>query len=425
MDTDNAGKTTAQPQAQPPRVDYSDPEFSQNPYPTYTRLRAQEPVHRLTTGPDGPRIWLVTRHEDVEQVLRDPRIAKDLRNALSADQFAALPPIPGVMKLLFWDHLLAKDPPDHTRLRKLVSKSFTPRFIEGRRERIQAITDGLLDAVEDRARQTGRRDMDFIEDFAFPLPITVIAEMLGVPAADRDRFRAWTDTVVSFEPGEEYAERRVPRLEEFTRYLRDLFAEKRANPGDDLASGLVRAEEEGDALSEDEMLAMVFLLIVAGHETTVNLIGNGTLALLTHEDQLAKLKADPDLIGPAVEELLRYDGPVETSTHRYAAEDVEIGGTTIPKGDGVLVVLSSANRDPAYFEDPDRLDIARERNHHLAFGKGIHYCLGAPLARLEGQIAFGTLFRRMPELGLAVRPEELSWRPGSIIRGLRGLPLTF
>jgi cytochrome P450 len=404
--------------SQPPRVNLFDPVFKADPYPTYARLRSSAPVHRATL-PDGRGVWLITRYEDVLAVLKDERFVKNWRSALTPEQRAEIPPIPEVMKPLS-QNMLDTDPPDHERLRALVSKAFTPRLIERMRPRVQAIADGLLDAVQDRG------GMDLIDDYAFPLPITVIAELLGVPAEDRNNFREWSDAAVSGNASQEYLEEiLIPHMQAFTDYLRALFEEKHANPRDDLVSALVQAEEAGDKLSEDELLGMVFLLLVAGHETTVNLIGNGVLALLQHPDQLRKLKDDPSLIKPAVEELLRYDGPVETSTERFAREDVDMGRTVIPRGEMVLVVLAAADHDPERFSDPDDLDITRTDNRHLAFGKGIHHCLGAPLARMEGQIAISTLLRRMPNLRLKEPPESLSWRPGMILRGLRGLPVEF
>jgi cytochrome P450 len=404
--------------SQPPRVDLFDPAFTADPYPTYARLRSSAPVYRAAL-PDGRGVWLITRYDDVLAVLKDQRFVKDWRGALTPEQLAQVPPIPEVMKPLS-QNMLDTDPPDHERLRALVLKAFTPRLVERLRPRVQAISDGLLDAVQDRG------EMDLINDYAFPLPITVIAELLGVPAEDRNNFREWSDAAVSGNASQEYMEQiLIPHMQAFTDYLRALFEEKRSNPKDDLVSALVRAEEAGDRLSEDELLGMVFLLLVAGHETTVNLIGNGVLALLQHPDQLRKLKEDPSLIKPAVEELLRYDGPVETSTERFAGEDVEIGGQVIPRGEMVLVVLAAADHDPERFPDPDELDITRTDNRHLAFGKGIHHCLGAPLARMEGQIAISTLLRRMPNLRLKGSPESLSWRPGMILRGLRGLPVEF
>jgi cytochrome P450 len=305
-------------------------------------------------------------------------------------------------------------------LRRLVSKAFTPRLIERMRPRVQEIADALLDAVEEGG------EMDLIDDYAFPLPIIVIAELLGVPAEDRNKFREWSNAAVSGDTTQEYVEKvLLPHMEAFVGYLRAMFEEKRKNPKEDLISALVRAEEAGDKLSEDELLAMVFLLLIAGHETTVNLIGNGTLALLQHPGELQKLKSDPALIKPAVEELLRYDGPVETSTERFVREDVRIGDTVIPKGEMVMVVIAAADHDPERFPEPDELDITRPDNKHLAFGKGIHHCLGAPLARMEGQIALGTLLRRMPNLRLKGSPESLTWRPRLVLRGLRSLPMFF
>jgi cytochrome P450 len=404
--------------SQPPRVDILDPLFKADPYPTYAELRSSAPVHRVEL-PEGRGVWLITRYDDVLAVLKDERFVKDWRKALSPEQLARIPAIPPVMEPLS-RNMLGTDPPDHERLRGLVSKAFTPRLIERMRPRVQAIADELLDAVQDRG------EMDLIDDYAFPLPITVIAELLGVPAADRNSFREWSDAAVSGNSTQEYLEQiLIPHMTAFTDYLRALFEEKRKNPRDDLVSALVLAEEAGDKLSEHELLGMVFLLLVAGHETTVNLIGNGVLALLQHPDQLRKLREDPSLIKPAVEELLRYDGPVETSTERFAREDVEVDGTVIPKGEMVLVVLAAADHDPQRFANPDTLDITRAHNRHLAFGKGIHHCLGAPLARMEGQIAISTLLRRMPDLRLKGSPDALSWRPGLILRGLRGLPVEF
>jgi len=368
---------------------------------------------------DGRGVWLLTRYDDVMSVLKDERFVKDWRKVMTPEQLDQVPAIPEVMKPLS-RNMLDTDPPDHERLRALVSKAFTPRLIERMRGRVQAITDALLDTVE------GQGDMNLIDDYAFPLPVTVIAELLGVPSEDRDRFRQWSDAAVSGNATQAYMEKiLIPHMQAFTDYLLAMFEEKRKNPKDDLVSALVQAEEAGDKLSEDELLGMVFLLLIAGHETTVNLIGNGVLALLEHPEQLRRLRDDPSLIKSAVEELLRYDGPVETSTERFAGEDVAIGGTIIPKGEMVLVVIAAADRDPERFPEPDTLDIARMENKHLAFGKGIHHCLGAPLARMEGQIAIGTLIERMPSLRLKGSPDSLSWRPGMVLRGLKALPVEF
>ena len=404
--------------SQPPQVDLFDPAFKVNPYPTYARLRSTAPVHRAAL-PDGRGVWLITRYDDVLAVLKDERFVKDWRKVMTPEQLDQVPAIPEVMKPLS-RNMLDTDPPDHERLRALVSKAFTPRLIERMRGRVQTIADALLDTVE------GQGEMDLIDHYAFPLPVTVIAELLGVPSEDRDRFRQWSDAAVSGNATQEYMEKiLIPHMQAFTDYLLAMFEEKRKNPKDDLVSALVQAEEAGDKLGEDELLGMVFLLLIAGHETTVNLIGNGVLALLEHPEQLRRLRDDPSLIKSAVEELLRYDGPVETSTERFAGEDVAIGGTIIPKGEMVLVVIAAADRDPERFPEPDTLDIARMENKHLAFGKGIHHCLGAPLARMEGQIAIGTLIERMPSLRLKGSPDSLSWRPGMVLRGLKSLPVEF
>lgn len=398
-----------------PRVDPSDPAFAADPYPTYARLRSAAPIHRVRLS-DGREVWLITRYEDVSAFLKDERFVKEARNALTPEQLSRVPPEPEVMKFLSRD-MLGTDPPDHERLRVLVSKAFTRRSVGRMRGRVQEISEALLDAVEDKG------EMDLIDDYAYPLPFTVITELLGVPEEDRGMLRAWSDLLVPGKATQEYV--RIPYMQIFRDSLRAMFEEKRKNLGDDLISVLARAQEAGDEPSEDEALSTVLLLFEGGHRTTVNLIGNGVLALLRHPDQLQKLRNDPSLIEPAVEELLRYDGPLEMSTARFAREDVEIGGTVIAQGEGVKGVIASADRDPERFPDPDTLDITRQDNKHLAFGGGIHYCLGAPLARMEGQIAIDTLLRRMPDLRLKGSPETLSWRPDPPMRGLEALPVEF
>jgi len=360
----------------------------------------------------------VTRYEHVVAVLRDERFVKDVTHALTPEQMAQQPPISPVLDLLSHD-LLNQDPPNHTRLRALVSKAFTPRLVEGLRPRIQQLADELLDAMAPRG------EADLMEAYAFPIPITVIAELLGVPVEDRDRFRDWSNALVGSNPTAEGVEQLVESVAAFTEYLGALFAERRRDPKDDLISGLVHVEERGDRLTDGELYSMASIILVAGHETTVNLIGTGTLVLLQHPDQLRRLRDEPELVKPTVEELLRHSGPVEGSTDRYAAEDIAIGGVTIPRGEAVYVVLGSANRDPHRFADPDALDLTRDTRQHVAFGQGIHYCLGAPLARLEGQIAIGSLIQRFPDLRLAVPAETLTWRPGMVIRGLERLPIAF
>ncbi len=404
--------------SQPSRIDLykHDPAFRADPYPAYARLRATAPIHRVTL-PGGWGVWLVTRYDDAATVLKDERFVKDWRKPLAPERIARWPPpILQVVKLLK-SHMLYTDPPDHTRLRSLVSKAFTPRLIENMRGRIQAVADTLLDAVE------GNGEMDLVADYASPLPAAVVAALLGVPAEDRDEFREWIDVAVSWDGTWEYMEKMVPDMRAFAAYLRALLEQKRAYPEDDLISALVRAEEADDKLSEEELLGTVVLLLIAGHETSANLIGIGMLELLQRPDQLERLKKEPFLIAPAVEELLRYSSPFEKASERFAREDVRIGEVLIPKDEMVLVVIAAANRDPKRFPDPDALDITRADNKHLAFGKGIHFCLGTPLARTEGQIAIGTLLRRMPDLRLKDPPEELTWRPGLLFRSLRRLPV--
>jgi len=318
--------------------------------------------------------------------------------------------------------MLDRDPPDHTRLRGLASKAFTPRVVEALRPRIQQIVDGLLERIEPQG------EMDLIEEFAYPLPVIVICEMLGVPLADHERFKGWSldlarglDSVM-LGPDSEVAQRSGKARHALAGYFRELIAERRASPRSDLLSALIAAEEAGDRLSENELLATCILLLVAGHETTVNLIGNGTMALLRHPDQLRRLREDPGLIASAVEELLRYDGPVQR-TARTPTADVTVGGRTIGKGEMVMPFIGAADRDPAQFPHPDRLDITRADNRHIAFGLGIHFCLGAPLARVEGQIAIGTLVRTLPKLALATDTPE--YRQSLTLRGLQALPLTF
>ena len=364
--------------------------------------------------PDGSRTWLITRYADVRAALADPRLCKDWGGKMQPEGWSP-DPVFGYLSV----HLLNLDPPDHTRLRKLVNKAFTARRVAELRPRVEAITASLLDAM-DRRLAAGAAEVDLIEAFAFPLPITVISELLGVPASDQDKFKAWSHVVVSS----------VAAPEEFRgaaaamfHYFTGLLADKRRAPADDLLSALVAARDDEDSLDERELIAMLFLLLVAGHETTANLIASGTLALLASPAELARLRADPALLPGAVEELLRYANPLNHATERFTVEPVEIGGVTIPAREWVLCVTSSANHDPLRFAEPGRLDVARDAAGHLAFGHGIHYCLGAPLARLEGEVAFGALLARFPALSLAVPAEELRWRPSSLIHGLETLPV--
>ena len=386
-----------------------DPAFVADPYPTYRRLRTEDPVHHSPLD-----FWVLTRYDDVVAALRDPRLAKEAIAPFLAARFGA--PVPQMLSML------DRDPPDHTRLRSLVSKAFTPRVVEGLRPHIQQIVDGLIARVADRG------EMDLIEDFAYPIPVIVICQMLGVPMEDRDRFRAWgldiargLDSIL-LPPDSPVRERSIAARRGLAEYFRALIAQRRSSPRNDMLSALIAAEEAGDKLNEDELLATSILLLIAGHETTVNLIGNGMLALLRHPDQLRLLRERPDLIGSAVEELLRYDGPVQR-TARIPSADVTFGGRTIKAGEMVMPFIGAADRDPAQFPDPDRLDITRADNRHIAFGWGIHFCLGAPLARVEGQLAINTLAQRLPQLALATdQPEH---RQSLTLRGLTSLPVSF
>jgi pimeloyl-[acyl-carrier protein] synthase len=387
------------------------PEFIADPYPFYHRLRVEDPIHRSTLLPDT---WILTRYADAIMVLRDARFGRHDAENFFRERFGE-----GPLINVFSKWMLFRDPPDHTRLRTLVNKAFTPRAIEGLRPRIQDLVNYLLDAVQSRGR------MDIMTDLAYPLPVLVICELLGVPAKDRDLFKEWSgDVARTLDPIQtpESAQRGHAVVESMATYFRELIRTLRKNPQGDILSAMIAAEEQGDRLSEEELLANCILLFSAGHETTVNLIGNGLLALLRHPEQKQLLQENPNLIQSAVEEFLRYDGPVQL-TGRGAKEDVEIGGKRILQGERVMTVLAAANRDPAQFPDPDRLDIRRENNYHLAFGQGIHFCLGASLARAEGQIAIGTLLQRLPRVTLL--DETPQWRPAFTLRGLETLPVTF
>jgi cytochrome P450 len=362
--------------------------------------------------------------------LLDHRFSSDRSSAMTEEQRGKLPPVAEEFKPVA-ESLLAKDPPDHTRLRRLIQPSFSARMMEAMRPRIQKLADDLLDKAERAAAERGEtrpnRRMDLIEAFAYPLPVTVISDMLGIPMEDRERVKGWTENLLKADRGRGRVadEETRAKLRQFIDYLRDLFAAKRRHPADDVISQLLQAEEEGDRLSEDEVLSTVFILYLAGHVTTVNLIGNGVMALMQNPAELAKLRADPGLTKGAVEEILRYWGPVDFLMSRIATENIELGGRRIPKGEPVMVGLASANRDPARFEDPDKFDITRTNaDRHVAFGKGIHLCVGAPLARLEGQIAFDTLLRRLPEMRLGVDPEDVRFSK-SFLRGVSKLPLLF
>lgn len=383
------------------------PRVFTDPYPTYAALRTRDPVHwsNLSNG------WIVSRYQDIDAILRDHRrFSSDPKNRTpSRSRRAQI--IPEVAP-----SLLFIDPPDHTRLRSLVSKAFTPKTIETMDLRVREIMAELLDQIADPA------SFDLMQAIADPLPVIVIAELIGVPPADRAQFKVWSDQRArTLEPTITAREREVARQagEALDAYFLGIIAERRAEPRNDLISALVAVEEEGDKLTEREMVVMLRLLLVAGNETTTNLIGNGMLALMQHPEQLRMLREQPDLLPAAIEELLRYDAPVQTDI-RTALEDMELGGKHIRKGQGVLMLIGSANRDPEVFTDPDRLDIARNETSHIAFGRGIHHCIGAPLARLEGRVAFEMLLERFEDIHLLTdRPQ---FKDHVVLRGLAALP---
>lgn len=390
--------------------DLASPRFKANPYPFYARLRAEAPVCRISAP--HMQAWLVTRYDDVLMLLKDNRFSKDIS--------PRMPWLPHFTRPLM-HHMANRDPPDHTRLRTLVTKAFTPRRIEELRDRIEGVCDELLAAVPPRGQ------LDLVREYALPIPLTIISELLGIPQRDRHRFHTLTrgSLPLGAPTGLTDVPFALPYAWLLMRYFRKLFAERRAHPRDDLVTALVQAEEGGDRLSEDELLGMAVLLLLAGYETTVNLIASGALALLQHPQQRERFQEDAPLAESAINELLRYTSPVEITPPRLAREEVVIASATIPRGELVAAVLGSANHDESQFPDPETLDITRDPNRHLAFGQGAHFCLGAPLAQMEGQIALTTLFRRLPNLRLAQAPESLRWRKMLPLRALEALPVAF
>lgn len=386
-----------------------DDTFKADPYPTYAEMRASSPVHQQP-GLDGETLlYFATSYQAVSRILTDDHyFSRDLR----AHGLESAIPDPDIDNLVS-NHMLQKDGADHRRLRTLVSQAFTPRRVKSMRPHIQAVADRLIDDVAERG------EMDLISDFAYQLPTVVILEMIGVPVEDRERFRSWTNAVLTPVLDESGLE----ELRAFLAYLRDLIQERTANPTDDLLSALVAAEESGNQLTEGELFGMLMLLIVAGHETTVNLIANAMLALWNHPSQKAQLQADPSLMPRAVEEFLRYDGSVERAFVRYVRADLDLDGALLPQGSLVIPVLAAADRDESIFEAAGTLDITRSPNQHLGFGQGSHYCLGAPLARLEAEIALNTLLRRLPDIELATPAEDLQWRALPMFRALKELPV--
>jgi cytochrome P450 len=401
--------------------DFTRPEFRRDPYPTWRALRERAPVHCIERGP--VRFWVLTRHADVAAVLRDPRMSVDrpFQPKPPADDApvdpATLHPVARALRVLT-RVMLFRDPPDHTRLRGLASKAFTPRMVEALRPRIQALVDELIEPV-------GEGDSyDVVRALAEPLPILVIAELLGLPASDRKDLKRWSDDLAAMLDGSIAMQHLGPAVKsagEVTEYLREHLEQRRARPRDDLLSAMIAARERDENLNDEEIIATALLVMGAGHETTTNLIGNAVLALLRDPAAQARLRREPALIESAVEEFLRYDAPVQ-ATSRVANEPFEIAGRVIPPREEIGLALGAANRDPAVFAEPDRLDLGRADNRHLAFGFGIHFCLGAGLARLEAALAVGALVARTASLELAVADDALAWRPGWLLRGLTSLP---
>ncbi len=394
-------------------------DFIANPFPLFMQMRSAGAVVEVPAPfrPGKQSLWLVTRLEEAVQVLKnqvftvDPTMISRDENVPLAEQRMGRP------GRVLGASMIAVDEPDHRRLRSLVSKAFTPKYIQGLRPGIQKIADGLIDRVQDQGR------MDLVDDYAFPLPINVISNMLGVPSEGQELIREWSELFAGGMASQDAP--RVAITEKFMEYLSQVIAEKRAHPQDDLISQLVQIEEEGDRLNESELLSMIALLIFAGHETTSNLIGNGMLMLFDHPEQLERLKADLSLVPSAVEEFLRYNGPVLSPAPRFATEDIALGGQQLHRGDMVMTMLAAANRDESQFTDAEELDIARSLNRHVAFGQGIHVCLGAPLARLEGDIAFTTLLSRLPDIRIDIPRDEITWKGNFALRGLSSLPVTF
>ncbi len=389
-----------------------------DPFALFADVRRRGAVHQVTLV-DGHEAWLVVHHADARAALNDPRLSKDMHAALAADAAVVSEGLPGPV---FARHMLTVDPPDHTRLRGLVSKAFSPRRIEGLRPRIQSIVDDLLDDI---AADGADSRVDLVARFAFPLPFTVICELLGVPESDRVPLgRGLTGLLVPTSTPEQYAKAKVAS-DSVVAMLEQLVDVKSRSPGDDLVSALIAARDGDERLDTRELLSTLFQLIVAGHDTTASFIGNSVVALCRNPSQLATLRDNPARLAAALEEFLRFDAPVPHSTFRYAVEPVELGGVTIPAGAQVIISLAAANHDERVYDDPEVLDIDRSGTRHLAFGHGVHHCLGAPLARLEGHIALGTLLRRFPQLRLAVADDELTWGHGDglVLRGLSELPV--
>jgi cytochrome P450 len=409
-----------------PVFDPFDPRWSSDPYPLYAELRQRAPVHRNEMG-----FWVFARHADCLALLRDRRVSSDGSN-IDLDRMPGgfrpqLADDPVASAMVAMRPFLFRDPPDHTRLRGLVAKAFTPRVVESLRARTHEVVDELLDA----ALEAG--EVDLLESFAHPLPVRIICDLLGVPIDDQERFRGWSAALArgldpDFLLTKEIIDQRIDAVGQFGGYFFELLAERRKTPGDDLLSRLVLVEEEGSVLNEAELLSTCILLLVAGHETTVNLIAGGTLALLEHPDQLQHFRTDPDVVRSGIEEMLRFVSPVQL-TGRSLLEDLDVGGVTLQKGDFAMLLVASANHDPDEFEEPEAFDVGRSPNNHLGFGFGIHHCLGAPLARMEAQVALTSLTRRAPDLALVGGQDgnggsTVTYKTNVVLRGMEALPVS-
>ncbi|PFW86842.1 cytochrome P450 [Bacillus sp. AFS075960] len=391
-------------------------QFKEDAYEIYKESRKMQPILFVNKTELGAE-WLITRYEDALPLLKDNRLKKDLANVFPQDTKNMYLSVDNSDHLT--THMLNSDPPNHSRLRSLVQKAFTPKMITQLDGRIQRIADDLINEIERKGT------LNLVDDYSFPLPIIVISEMLGIPKEDQAKFRIWSHAVIASPETPEEIKETEKQLSEFITYLQYIVDIKRKDPKEDLVSALILAENDGHKLSAPELYSMIMLLIVAGHETTVNLITNTVLVFLENPNQLQLLKDNPKLIDSAIEEGLRYYSPVEITTGRWAAEPFQIHEQTIEKGDMVVIALASANRDETVFENPEVFDITRENNRHIAFGHGSHFCLGAPLARLEAKIAITTLFNRMPELQIKGNREEINWQGNYLMRSLEELPLTF
>ncbi|ENQ3110777.1 cytochrome P450 [Bacillus anthracis] len=397
-------------------INLASAQFKEDAYEIYKESRKMQPILFVNKTELGAE-WLITRYEDALPLLKDNRLKKDPANVFSQDTLNVFLTVDNSDYLT--THMLNSDPPNHNRLRLLVQKAFTPKMVAQLEGRIQHIADDLLNEVERKG------SLNLVDDYSFPLPIIVISEMLGIPKEDQAKFRIWSHAVIAYPETPAEIKETEKHLSEFITYLQYLVDMKRKEPKEDLVSALILAESEGHKLSARELYSMIMLLIVAGHETTVNLITNTVLALLENPNQLQLLKENPKLIDAAIEEGLRYYSPVEVTTSRWADEPFQIHDQTIEKGDMVVIALASANRDETVFENPEVYDITRENNRHIAFGHGSHFCLGAPLAKLEAKIAITTLFNRMPKLQIKGDREEIKWQGNYLMRSLEELPLTF